>query len=150
MKEGKRKKEIESYAELEARRKREEQKRVSADEKRESDFEKSRIASEKLQLAWLKANITFTGLGFAVYKFYQSRVDQGKHPLGNYITGRHLGLFLTLVGVAALSLATWQHFHKVAHLKMKFAKKYHSVALLLSYLVLGFDIVILVVILFHL
>src|SRR6185436_5442041 len=144
MKESKRKKGIESFAELEAKIKKEEQKRISAAEKKESDFERSRIASEKLQLAWVKANITFIGLGFAVYKFYQSRLDHGKHPVGHYVTGRHLGLFLTLIGLAALSLATWQHFHKVAQLKMKYAKEYHSLALLLSYVVLGLDIVILV------
>ena len=97
----------------------------------------------------MKANITFIGLGFAVYKFYQSRLDQGKNPIGHYINGRHLGLFLTLIGLAALSFATWQHFHKVAQLKMKYAKEYHSLALLLSYVVLAFDIVIMVVILFH-
>ena len=150
MKEGKRKRETESFAELEAKRKKEEQKRISAEEKRESDFERSRIASEKLHLAWVKANITFIGLGFAVYKFYQSRLDHGKHPIGHLVTGRHLGLFLALVGLAALSLATWQHYHKVAQLNMKFAKQYQSVSLLLSYVVLGFDIIILVVILFHL
>jgi uncharacterized membrane protein YidH (DUF202 family) len=150
MKDGKRKKEADSFAELEVKRKKEEQKRLSAGEKREYDFERSRIASEKLQLAWVKANITFTGLGFAVYKFYQSRLEHGNHPIGHYITGRHLGLFLTLVGVGALALATWQHYHKVSQLKMKYAKEYRSVSLLLSYVVLGFDAIIMAMILFHL
>jgi uncharacterized membrane protein YidH (DUF202 family) len=103
-----------------------------------------------LRLAWVKANITFIGLGFAVYKFYQSRLDHGKHPIGHYVTGRQFGIFLTLVGVAALSLATWQHYRKIAQLKMKYAKQYQSVSLLLSYVVLGFDMAILVIILFHL
>ena len=68
------KKEIEPFAELEAIRKKEDQKRISTEEKKVSDFERSRVASEKLRLAWMKANITFIGLGFAVYKFYQSRL----------------------------------------------------------------------------
>ena len=82
MNKGKRKKEIEPFAELEAIRKKEDQKRISTEEKKVSDFERSRVASEKLRLAWVKANITFIGLGFAVYKFYQSRLDHGKHPIG--------------------------------------------------------------------
>ena len=120
------------------------------EEKKGSAFERSRIASEKLKLAWIKANITLIALGFAVYKFYQSRLDHGQNPIGHYVTGRHVGLFLTLVGVAALSVATWQHFHKVDQLKLKFTKKYHSVSLVLSYVVPGFDIAIMVIILFHL
>jgi hypothetical protein len=73
-------------------------------------------------LTWVKANIIVIGGGFAVHKFYQSRMDHGKHPIGLYVTGRHPVLFLTLVGVAKFSLATWQPFHKVAQLKMKYAK----------------------------
>ena len=149
MKEGKRKKDTASFANLEARLKKEEQKRILLAERKEIEFDRSHVASEKLQLAWVKANITFIGLGFAVYKFYQSRLEHGQHPLSHYLTGRHLGIFLTLIGTAALSFTTWQHFHKVAQLKMKYAKQYQSASLLLSYVILGFDIIILVIILFR-
>ena len=114
------------------------------------DFEKSRIASEKLQLAWIKANITFIGLGFAVYKFYQSRLEHGQLPMAHYIIGRHDGIFPNIVAVGALSLTTWQHFNKVAQLKMKYGKRYYSAALLLSYIMLGFDLIVLALIIFHL
>ena len=150
MKEDKKRKQTAWMEEEHDRMRKEEERRKSANEKKDLEFEKSRTAYEKLQLAWVKANITFIGLGFVAYKFYQSRVDHGQHPLGHLFTGRHLGILLILIGTIVLSLTTWQHFNRLAQLKTKYGRLYYSVALLLSYIVLGLDLVLLLMIIFRL
>jgi len=127
----------------------EEEKRELQKAKREADFEKSRVAMERLQLAWVKTNLTFTALGFTAYKFYYSRLQDGEVSAKYLVTGKELGIFLILVGFLVLMKTTLQHKKKVEQLKMQYEQMSRSVALLLSWLMLGFSVIVVLMILFR-
>lgn len=144
-----RKKDAARLAKEVAKRKKEREKREIQVEKREAGFEKSRITMERLQLAWIKANLTFTALGFTAYKFYYARIEDGLDPRKYFITGKELGIFLIIVGFSMLLIATLQHKRKVTELKMRYEKMQYSTTLLLSWLMLSFSVIVMLMVMFR-
>ncbi len=132
-----------------AQRRREIARRETEEEKKKDGYEKTRIALEKLQLAWIKANLTFTALGFTAYKFYYSRVQEGKTHLGHYITGRELGIFLNALAFVILVASTLQHREKYTKLKSRYPEVSYSITLRLSYCILAFSFIVLQLIIFR-
>lgn len=111
--------------------------------KKELSFERVRLALERLQLGWMRTAITFVALGFTSFKFYYGRVEEGKHPLTQYVNGRTIGIFLILVGLVGLLQATLQHRKNLTRLKLYYPEMYYSVSLIQSYSILIFTAVIL-------
>src|SRR5687767_2620934 len=140
------KKEMEKMQEAAAKRRREIEKREIAILKKENDAERSRIASEKLQLNWIKWNITCLGLGFAAYKFYYARLEHNQSPIGHYITGQEIGMFLIALGFVTLAFATIQHKKKVENLKLLLPTMQYSLSLRLSYVILVFSILVFLIV----
>lgn len=103
--------------------------------KKQLSLERVRLALERLQLAWLRTAITFIALGFTSFKFYYGRIEEGKHPLTEYVNGRTIGIFLILVGLVGLLQATLQHRKNHARLKVYYPHVYYSVSLIQSYAV---------------
>jgi len=143
----KKKKEMEKMQEAAAKRRKEIEKMEVAAIKKENDAEKSRIASEKLQLNWIKWNVTCLGLGFTAYKFYYARVENHQSPIGHYITGQEIGMFLIALGFITLTFATLQHKKKVEKLKSLLPTMHYSLSLRLSYVILVFSVLIFLVVL---
>jgi uncharacterized membrane protein YidH (DUF202 family) len=140
------KKEMEKMQEAAAKRRREIEKKEIAILKKENDAERSRIASEKLQLNWIKWNITCLGLGLAAYKFYYARLEQTQSPIGHYITGQEIGMFLIALGFVTLAFATIQHKKKVENLKLLLPTMQYSLSLRLSYVILVFSILVFLIV----
>ncbi len=111
--------------------------------KKELSLERVRLALERLQLAWLRTAITFIALGFTSFKFYYGRIEEGQHPVTEYVNGRTIGIFLILVGLVGLLQATLQHRKNHARLKVYYPKIYYSVSLVQSYAVMGLAAVLL-------
>ena len=132
-----------------SQRRREANRRAIEEEKKKDGYEKTRIALEKLQLAWIKANLTFTALGFTAYKFYYSRVQEGKTHIGHYITGRELGMFLVALAFVVLVASTLQHKQKFTNLKARYPEVSYSITLRLSYCILTFSFIVLLLIIFR-
>ena len=143
----KKKKEMEKMQEAAAKRRKEIEKKEIAILKKENDAERSRIASEKLQLNWIKWNVTCLGLGFTAYKFYYARLENNQSPIGHYITGQEIGLFLIVLGFVTLTFATLQHKKKVEKLKSLLPTMHYSLSLRLSYVILVFSVLIFLVVL---
>ena len=142
----KKKKEMEKMQEAAAKRRREIEKREIAALKKENDAERSRIASEKLQLNWIKWNITCLGLGFTAYKFYYARLENHQSPIGHYITGQEIGMFLIALGFVTLIFATIQHRKKVEQLKLLLPTIQYSLSLRLSYVILVFSVLVFLIV----
>jgi len=143
----KKKKEMEKMLEAAAKRRREIEKKEIAVLKKENDAERSRIASEKLQLNWIKWNITCLGLGFTAYKFYYARLENNQSPIGHYITGQEIGMFLIFLGFITLTFATLQHKKKVEQLKLLLPTMHYSLSLRLSYVILVFSVLVFLIVL---
>ena len=140
------KKEMEKMQEAAAKRRKEIEKRERAAIKKENDIEKSRTASERLQLNWIKWNITCLGLGFTAYKFYYTRLEHNQSPIGHYITGQEIGMFLIALGFVTLAFATIQHKKKVGNLKLLLPTMQYSLSLRLSYVILVFSILVFLIV----
>jgi uncharacterized membrane protein YidH (DUF202 family) len=143
----KKKKEMEKILEAAAKRRKEIEKKEIAILKKENDAERSRIASEKLQLNWIKWNVTCLGLGFTAYKFYYARLENNQSPIGHYITGQEIGMFLIVLGFVTLTLATLQHKKKVEQLKLLLPTMHYSLSLRLSYVILVFSLLVFLIVL---
>jgi uncharacterized membrane protein YidH (DUF202 family) len=111
--------------------------------KKELSFERVRLALERLQLGWMRTAITFVALGFTSFKFYYGRIEEGKHPLTEYINGRTIGIFLILIGLVGLIQATVQHRKNLVRLKSYYPGMYYSVSLVQSYFIMVFAAVLL-------
>jgi uncharacterized membrane protein YidH (DUF202 family) len=142
----KKKMEMEKMQEAAAKRRREIEKKEIALLKKENDAERSRVASEKLQLNWIKWNITCLGLGFTAYKFYYARLENHQSPIGHYITGQEIGMFLIALGFVTLTFATIQHKKKIEQLKLLMPTMHYSLSLRLSYVILVFSLLVFLVV----
>ena len=138
---------MEKIRQAATKRRREIQKKKMEAIKKENDAEKSRIALEKLQLNWIKWNITCLGLGFTAYKFYYTRLEHNQSPIGHYITGQEIGMFLIVLGFITLAFATIQHKKKVENLKLKMPTMQYSLSLRLSYVILVFSLLVFLIVL---
>ena len=143
----KKKMEMEKMQEAAAKRRREKERREIAILKKENDAERSRVASEKLQLNWIKWNITCLGLGFTAYKFYYTRLENHQSPIGHYITGQEIGMFLIVLGFVTLAFATIQHKKKVENLKLLLPTMHYSLSLRVSYIILVFSVLVFLIVL---
>ena len=138
--------EMEKIQEAAAKRRKEIEKKEEAAIKKENDVEKARIASERLQLNWIKWNITCLGLGFTAYKVYYARLENHQSPIGHYITGQEIGMFLIALGFVTLTFATIQHKKKVAQLKLLLPTIQYSLSLRLSYVILVFSVLVFLIV----
>ncbi len=100
-------------------------------------LERNRAAFERLQLAWIRTSLTLMAIGVGAYEFFYNRTESGKAPLLQLVTGRELGLFLFLVTFTMLLLSTIQHRKCMADLKKQYPGMRESIALRLSYLLIG-------------
>lgn len=105
--------------------------------KKKIQLERTRTAFERLQLAWIRTCLTMLTIGVGSYEYFYNRIESGKAPLLNLITGRELGLFLILSSFTMLLLATIQHSKNMGSLRKTYPDMRFSVALLLSYLLLA-------------
>ena len=126
-----------------ARIEREKERRIMDGEKKDLGLERYRIALEKLQAIWIKWNITCIALGFAAYKFYYSRMISGDVPLGGGVNGWHIGICLVLMGIITLVFATLQHKVNVTNLKLRVKNMQYSLSLRLSYFLIFFSLMVL-------
>ena len=131
-----------------ARMKKEAEQKEKEAAKKDYTLERSRIALERLQITWIKWNITCIALGFTAYKFFRARVEEGKGPIGNVVTGREIGIFLIAIGFLLLLLATLQHRKSVLKLKLEYETMHRSLSLFLSYFILVFSIIMLLLVVF--
>ncbi|MBC6365424.1 YidH family protein [Algoriphagus sp. AK58] len=99
-------------------------------------LERTRTAFERLQLAWIRASLTLITIGVGAYEYFHNRIESGKAPLLKLVSGRELGIFLVLMALVALTLATIQHRKNTVYLKNHYEKFQYSVTSLLSYLII--------------
>ena len=118
--------------------------------KKELGFERVRLALERLQLAWLRTAITFIALGFTAFRYYLSRVEDGKEQVLSYLNGNGIGKFLIFVGLLGLLQATLQHRKNYAKLRIYYPIMPYSVSLVQSYFVLAFTVALFVSVIFEL
>jgi uncharacterized membrane protein YidH (DUF202 family) len=99
--------------------------------------ERTRTAFEKLQLAWIRTSLTLIIIGVGLLEYYMNRIEEGKKPYFNLITGNELGFFLIITSTLMLILVTLQHVKSMSQLKVHYPEMRYSVATILSILILS-------------
>lgn len=72
-------------------------------------LERTLMASERTIMAWVRTAVSLISFGFTMYKVLQQFASEGLrrlHPDGP----RRLGLFLILIGTAALAGGMWEYW----------------------------------------
>ena len=141
------KEEAEKKRERERRIERERERRIMDGEKKDLSLEKYRVALERLQLNWIQLNITCIAVGFTAYKFYYSRILSGDASVRISVNGWHIGICLILIGIVTLVFGTLQHRENVTRLKLQVKKMQYSLSLRLSYFLVFFSLMILLLVL---
>jgi putative membrane protein len=73
--------------------------------------ERTRLAHERTLMAWVRTATSLISFGFTIYKTFQYLQDQqGSGPIRRAFTPRVFAMTMICLGVAALSLATLQHW----------------------------------------
>lgn len=101
-----------------------------------------------MQIAWMKAAVTFIALGFTAYKFYIGRVENGDHPIMKYANGRHIGMFLILLGFVGLLQASILHVKNQARIKKYYPGKSYSVSLIQSCFIMVLGLLLVLILIF--
>ena len=109
-------------------------------------MERVRLALERLQLAWVNFAITLTVFGFTIDRVLESKFVEGRRPILGFVTGREIGMFLLLLGITGLLVATIQHRQSIERLKQYYKEKPHSVSLWFAYIILTFSSIMFLVI----
>lgn len=112
------------------------EKKAKKKAKTKIQLERTRAAFERLQLAWIRASLTLITIGVGAYEYFHNRIELGKAPLLKLFSGRELGVFLVLISLIALLLATIQHKNNMSDLKQQYEGFRFSVSSLLTYMIL--------------
>ena len=131
----------------EEERQKEQEKKAKKKAKTKIQLERTRTAFERLQLAWIRTSLTLITIGVGAYEYFHNRIESGKAPLLKLVSGRELGVFLVLIALIALLLATIQHKSHMAELKQNYEGFRFSVSSLLAYTILFLAVFLIVMML---
>jgi putative membrane protein len=74
-------------------------------------YERTNLAHERTLMAWTRTATSLITFGFAIYKFFQLEGVSGLRPRTHAIIGpRHFAMFMIIIGLFALAVATIQHW----------------------------------------
>jgi putative membrane protein len=98
------------------------------------DLERTRIAYEQLMMSWIRTATSLITFGFSIYKFFQ--LDNPGNPRVYVWFGpRSFAMWLVVIGLGALALATWEYRGNMRVLKAQYPKAPHSLAGLVAALI---------------
>jgi putative membrane protein len=97
-------------------------------------IDRTYLAHERTLMAWTRTSASLISFGFTLYKFFEGLGLSGRrHPLG-YVT---FSVAMISIGLAALLLATLQHWRDTNQLESRFHVKPRYLTPLISSLVAG-------------
>jgi putative membrane protein len=89
------------------------------------------MAADRSLMAWVRAGLSMTSIGFTVYKLLQAFQESGG-LLPRTSTPRTIGLFLTGLGTAALVMGTIEYFQTLKDLRELHAERIWRPAFILA------------------
>ncbi len=89
--------------------------------------ERTRLANERTLMAWIRTSTSLIAFGFTIFKFFQylSTTEHRHQPI---LSPWVVGMLMILLGVAALTLAWFQHRRDMRALKAEFGPMPYSLA----------------------
>lgn len=100
-------------------------------------------------MAWIRTSTSLIAFGFTIFKFFQylATSEQRHQPV---ISPWIVGMIMIVIGIAALSLAWFQHRQEVTALEAEAGAMPFSIAGLMAGLIAALGVVALVVVIWRL
>jgi len=100
-------------------------------------FERTFLALERTLMAWVRTATSLIAFGFSVYKFFE--FEKGAGLIKQSVIGpRFFGMAMISIGLLALAMATFEHWHY----KMKLKRQGIEIRVSLAGLVAGLIILL--------
>ena len=100
-------------------------------------------------MAWTRTATSLISFGFTVYKFFDYEDEEDATSRG-VLRPRWFALFMIVIGLVALTLATIEHHRALKTLKAEYGNQPPSLSLIVAALIAVLGIVGLVAVVFHL
>lgn len=107
--------------------------------------DRTRLAAERTLMAWIRTSTSLIAFGFTIFKFFQylAAEEQVHRPL---LSSWVVGMFMIVIGLAALTLAWFQHRQEMKALRAEGAHMPYSLAGVISGLIASLGLLALVVV----
>jgi putative membrane protein len=103
----------------------------SLDRSTELAFERTRAAYERTMMAWIRTATSLITFGFSIYKFFQIEVPSGRQH-DRIIGPREFAFMLVSIGLISLILATFEYRQNIRTLRVQYADKHRSLAVIVA------------------
>ena len=111
--------------------------------------DRTRLAHDRTLMAWVRTSASMISFGFTIYKFFQYMHDKGQ-VIENRIFGPpQFAMFLIVIGLVALLLATIQHRRDMKAMRAHYAHVPYSMATIVAGLVAILGVVTFVAVVFR-
>jgi len=111
--------------------------------------DRTRLAHERTLMAWTRTATSLISFGFTVYKFFDY-LRKEESASGGPLRPRWFALFMIVIGLVALTVATAEHHRELKALKASYGPQPRSLSLIVAALVAVLGVVGLIAVVFHL
>lgn len=109
--------------------------------------DRTRLAHERTLMAWTRTATSLISFGFTIYKFLETE----RRPNRSSVFGpREFGMFMILIGLIALTLATIEHRRSMVQMRATYGNVPRSLATIVAGLIAALGIVSLIAVVFRL
>jgi putative membrane protein len=88
--------------------------------------ERTRLAYERTLMAWVRTATSLITFGFSIYKFFQIELGRGVPKSDRLIGPREFALFMIVIGLFSLLMATLENRRDLKAVKTEYHVKVHS------------------------
>ena len=97
--------------------------------------DRTRLAHDRTLMAWVRTSASLISFGFTIYKFFQYLKDEGRSIQDRVFGPPQFAMFLIVIGLVALLLATIQHRREVKAMRAHYEHVPYSMATVVGALV---------------
>lgn len=108
-------------------------------------LDRTRLAAERTLMAWIRTSTSLIAFGFTIFKFFQYLATQEQRH-GPILSSWAVGMVMIVIGLAALTLAWFQHRQEMRSLRADGAHMPYSLAGVMAGLIAGLGLFALVVV----
>jgi putative membrane protein len=109
--------------------------------------ERTRLASERTLMAWIRTSISLIAFGFTIFKFSEYLSADKNRAHQPILSSWLIGLIMIALGLAALTLAWFQHRRETKALEAAAGPMLYSVSGVMAGLIAGLGLIAFVLVL---
>ena len=96
--------------------------------------DRTQLAHERTLMAWVRTAASLISFGFTIYKFFEFESGRGAvAPVtSRVLSPRNFGMIMIATGLAALVLATVDHYRSTRRMRNEYGADARSVALVVA------------------